>query len=431
MKKYIVLLLLAFICTDAVAMKRDRNPLEEDDFSDEETEETFERPKKRRKIDVDVDPDEEEEGEDDGNISPHPRFGMRGLPQYNSMKNQYADKKPVPQVIDKDTEDEEENAMQDEGEEKKKASSYESINVFSKHFQDLKNGKELVEQITNAKLPVNLAFKKCTNLTEKVLRLLLKKCPQIAGLTFSGEEAIKPLELAFLAAKNKGLFKQITKLYFDHKFNMSLTDLITIIKNTPNLTSLGLPNNTFINDDFVAELIMPIAKTLKALYFSNRNTITDKSLYLVAKHCPNLTAINFSTQNKFHNHAILSVIKNCKKLSHLGFGRGCSINDNVIQEIVANPPKIEILRCLSQPITDRSLVLLGKYASRLRLLTITCNKYITDNGIQALTHLVQSWRYRRQDRGQNIYPDHQRFLAYPIHQLALPEQRCFLCSCHL
>ncbi|MDP3372478.1 MAG: leucine-rich repeat domain-containing protein [Candidatus Paracaedibacteraceae bacterium] len=184
------------------------------------------------------------------------------------------------------------------------------------------------------------------NKAQKIFNYIAKK-------PFKGELIIpKNIESKYLdSTLSKNL--NVTRISFEWESNITDSDIHTVVKYYPNLTTLNLTDCEQLTDASIIALaekcpnlrelylrdcdnitdigLIKLADNclnLRILYLTNCHRITDAGIRVLAEKCPNLQALDLSYSYKITDASIIVLAEKCPNLREL-YLRDC---DNIIDE---------------------------------------------------------------------------------------------------
>ncbi|KAG0328131.1 hypothetical protein BGZ99_006147 [Dissophora globulifera] len=218
-----------------------------------------------------------------------------------------------------------------------------------------------------------------STLPDDWLLTLLQNAPKLHTLCLSGKKTSSP----FVQSQ---AFRKLTNASMVHRSmkHLDLSDcsdirepiLKSIAKFFPNLISLNLSRTSGVSDDAVA-MIVDVCQNLQTLNLSYCRQVTDQGLHAVAKFCRrNLRVLHLTGNLKITNASLIVVARYCPQIEKLFLAECSQLTDAAIGWITRSNSslslrELELHRCDKITFGLRLLELLAEKCNVLERLTLT------------------------------------------------------------
>lgn len=195
----------------------------------------------------------------------------------------------------------------------------------------------------------------------------------------------------------------------------------------------------------LGQMIEPSLPFIERVHVSHGCKLTDKSLGVISRRCPELTHLQVQSSNDIYDTGITEILNKCTNLQHLDLA-GClqvanlcagneimqrqfplqyldltdciSIDDCSLSNIIRHCPSLVYLylrRCIQ--ITDAGLKCIASYCSSLRELSISDCTKVSDFGLYELAGKVSSLRYLSVAKCNHVTDDGLKMIARRCYKL--------------
>lgn len=225
-------------------------------------------------------------------------------------------------------------------------------------FDSAITSKDLRKIFTSTLPTVVLEGASIQKLKPEELRWLLSRGIRLRRLIFHDlDKDLSVIKSRCPEVRNDGYFKSmLTEINFAYCQHISEYNVISIMKNCSNLTSLWL----------------------------SCSNITDTAVFVVAKECPNLEELNISS-TRVTDLGLLALSQSCQKLRKITCAYCTLLTDDAIAHICNNNRVLEELDMqYCRKISDSSVAMIAENLTGLKILNITCCIRLTETFIPVL-----------------------------------------------
>ncbi|XP_053387495.1 uncharacterized protein LOC123542197 [Mercenaria mercenaria] len=252
----------------------------------------------------------------------------------------------------------------------------------------------------------NINLTDCRFLTNKGVKFLVMRCPQIEVLRVM--RCFDLTDVAFEGLYSLGLCSNLRALYMDgccritdntvlevseacpqlrtlhlnQCTRISDSSIIRIAQNCPHLTNLQLDHCSQVTDEAMSEIVMgcPDMMYLNLMCCG----ITDKGVKCIAK-LSKLTNLDLSNLPRLTSDSVVYLSKFCKNLQCINVSLNTMMDDWCIAQLAKNLPMLKRLYCVSCSISDKGLEDIAEYRPTLEALDVGWCQAVTDRGVRVIS----------------------------------------------
>ena len=182
----------------------------------------------------------------------------------------------------------------------------------------------------------SLDLRHCSNITDAGLAVL-SLCLKLDFLDFCKKHARIAGDQCILALCGREDFQRLVEFDFFRWYSITDASLFEVARVCPNLQSLNLAFCDRITDAALSEVARECSN-LQSLNLKSCRNITDASLLEVARVCPNLQSLNLAFCDRITDAALLEVARGCSNLQSLSISSTITCK-NALQQ---SHPQLEI-----------------------------------------------------------------------------------------
>ncbi|POM69248.1 RNI-like protein [Phytophthora palmivora] len=204
-----------------------------------------------------------------------------------------------------------------------------------------------------------VSFARCSQLTKDLVLFLIKACRSLTDINFSRCKRIHDDAI--------------------HLLLRSATDLQRL-----NLSFMDISDNAFTTEPSDQRNgFYAMGRALRAIDLT-QSSITDVTLFALAKHCPHLEEVKLSCCNEITDVGVEALVRSCTRLRALDLTNCALITDRGVGMIGVHGQKLERLNlswCMN--ITDKSVVDVARGCEHLQEVLLVWCTQLTDASIDA------------------------------------------------
>ncbi|CAH0493254.1 unnamed protein product [Peronospora farinosa] len=211
-----------------------------------------------------------------------------------------------------------------------------------------------------------VSFARCSQLTKDIVVFLIKACRSLIDIDFSRCKRIHDDAI--------------------HLLLRSTTDLQRI-----NLSFMDISDKAFTTEPSdQSNGFYAMGRVLRAIDLT-QSSVTDATLFALAKHCPLLEEVKLSCCNGITDVGIEALVRSCRRLRVLDMNNCALVTDRGVSMLGTYGQQLECLNlswCMN--ITDKSIVDVAQGCKKLKELLLVWCTQLTDASIDAFLPKTRS-----------------------------------------